>query len=325
MVNKVGPPVLWREAGGLDRWGACMAANKKAAMGGAASRPNNGVPNGGDPGHGALHSAVSDAGALDDGFADRVRDAIAHRELSLAFQPQADLQTGRLSGFEALARWRLADGTMIPPDVFVPMAETGDAIHVLGEWALRTACETAAGWMQAGIADVPVAVNLSPRQLDAPGFARQTLRILADTGLPATNLKLELTETALFDHSAEARETLLQLRGAGVRLMLDDFGTGYSSLALLRRIPVESLKIDKQFIQAMVEDRDAAAIVQAVIALAHALGMSVVAEGVETSEQRLYLQAYRCDYLQGYWLSRPLSADDVAGFIVRHAAQPPEV
>ncbi|SMH58416.1 putative bifunctional diguanylate cyclase/phosphodiesterase [Azospirillum agricola] len=260
----------------------------------------------------------------DDGFADRIRDAIAHGELSLAYQPQADVETGRLTGFEALARWRLADGTMIPPDVFVPMAEAGDAIHVLGEWALRSACETAAGWMDAGLADVPVAVNLSARQLDDPSFARHALRVLAETGLPAANLKLELTETALFDQSVQARETLMQVRGAGIRLVLDDFGTGYSSLALLRRVPVETLKIDKQFIQPMVEDRDAAAIVQAVIAMAHALGMTVVAEGVETPEQRLFLQAYRCDRMQGYWLSRPLAVDDVPDFIRRNAGPPPE-
>ncbi|CAO3417250.1 EAL domain-containing protein [Azospirillum doebereinerae] len=277
-----------------------MAANKTVAQGGGA------------------------AALTDDGFADRVRDAIAQNELSLAYQPQADVATGRLTGFEALARWRLGDGTMIPPDVFVPMAESGEAIHVLGEWALRTACTAAAGWMNAGLTDAPVAVNLSPRQLDDPAFARIVLRILAETGLPAANLKLELTETALYDHNTQARETLMQLRGAGVRLVLDDFGTGYSSLALLRRVPVESLKIDKQFTQAMVEDRDAAAIVQAIIALAHALGLSVVAEGVETPEQRLFLQAYRCDRLQGYWLARPLPEGDVPDFIQRNAAPPQE-
>jgi len=274
-----------------------MVANDNAVMGGAA-----------DP--------------ADDGFTDRIRNAITRGELSLAYQPQADVKTGRLTGFEALARWRLGDGTMIPPDVFVPMAEASHAIHVLGNWSLRNACETAAGWMRAGTADLPVAVNLSARQLDTPSFARETLRILSETGLPAANLKLELTETALFEQTTQTRETLMQLRGAGVRLVLDDFGTGYSSLALLRRVPVESLKVDKQFIQPMVEDRDAAAIVQAVIAMAHALDLTVIAEGVETPEQRLFLQAYRCDHLQGYWLSRPLAAADVPDFVQRTAVTP---
>lgn len=264
-------------------------------------------------------------GALTGGagsFADRVRDAIAHDELWLAYQPQADVDSGALTGFEALARWRLPDGTVIPPDVFIPMAESSDAIDVLGEWALRAACGTAAAWLRLGVADLPVAVNLSGRQLDDPALARRVLAILAETGLPAANLKLELTETALFDHGAAVRETLTQLRGGGVRLVLDDFGTGYSSLALLRRVPVEALKIDKHFIQAMVEDRDAAAIVHATIALAHALGLTVVAEGVETVEQKLFLRAYRCDRLQGYLLSRPLAAVDVPEFVTRAAERP---
>ncbi|WP_244433671.1 EAL domain-containing protein [Azospirillum sp. B506] len=255
----------------------------------------------------------------DAGFAERVRDAIDRRELSLVFQPQADVVTNRLTGFEALSRWRLSDGTMLPPDVFVPMAEQGEAIHLLGEWTLRTACAAAVGWLQAGYPDIPVSVNLSARQLDDPGLVLKLLGILSETGLPAANLKLELTETSMFSQSAEAREALLQLRGAGIRLVLDDFGTGWSSLSTLRRVPVEALKIDKQFVQAMVEDRDAAAIVQAVVALAHALNLGVVAEGVETPEQRLYLQAYRCDMLQGYWLSRPLTADGLSDFLAERS------
>lgn len=258
-------------------------------------------------------------GASGAGFAERVRDAIDRQELSLVFQPQADVVTNRLTGFEALSRWRLSDGTMLPPDVFVPMAEQGEAIHLLGEWTLRTACRVAAGWLRAGYPDIPVSVNLSARQLDDPGLVLKVLAILAETGLPAANLKLELTETSMFSQGADAREALLQLRGAGIRLVLDDFGTGWSSLATLRRVPVEALKIDKQFVQAMVEDRDAAAIVQAVVALAHALDLGVVAEGVETPEQRLYLQAYRCDVLQGYWLSRPLSADGVSEFLAERS------
>lgn len=248
-------------------------------------------------------------------FSDRIREAIDRNELRLAYQPQADVRTGRLTGFEALSRWRLDDGTVIPPDVFIPMAETSDAINVLGEWVLRRACETAARWMREGIADLPVAVNLSARQLDDPGLARMVLGILAETGLPAANLKLELTETALFEHTDSSREVLMQLRGAGVRLVLDDFGTGYSSLALLRRVPVEALKIDKHFTQAMVDDRDAAAIVHAIIDLAHALDMQVIAEGVETNDQLLFLRAYRCDRIQGYLLAKPLAESDVATFI----------
>lgn len=272
--------------------------------------------------HATSNGPTSGPGAQavsDTGFAERVRDAIDRQELSLVFQPQADVVTNRLTGFEALSRWRLSDGTMLPPDVFVPMAEQGEAIHLLGEWTLRTACTAAAGWLRAGYPDIPVSVNLSARQLDDPGLVLKVLGILAETGLPAANLKLELTETSMFSQTAEAREALLRLRGAGIRLVLDDFGTGWSSLATLRRVPVEALKIDKQFVQAMVEDRDAAAIVQAVVALAHALDLGVVAEGVETQEQRLYLQAYRCDVLQGYWLSRPLTTGGVGDFLAERS------
>ncbi|MBP2294900.1 putative bifunctional diguanylate cyclase/phosphodiesterase [Azospirillum rugosum] len=255
-------------------------------------------------------------------FTDRIREAIERNELRLAYQPQADVETGRLTGFEALSRWRLDDGTVIPPDVFIPMAETSDAIHLLGEWSLRRACQTAARWMHDGIADLPVAVNLSARQLDDPGLARTVLGILAETGLPAANLKLELTETALFEHSDSSREVLTRLRGAGVRLVLDDFGTGYSSLSLLRRVPVEALKIDKHFTQAMVDDRDAAAIVRAIIDMAHALGMQVIAEGVETNDQLLFLRAYRCDRIQGYLLAKPLPEDEIPDFIQHRDATP---
>ncbi|WP_448188951.1 putative bifunctional diguanylate cyclase/phosphodiesterase [Azospirillum sp. sgz301742] len=256
-------------------------------------------------------------------FAERLRAAIDRDELWLAYQPQADAHTGRLTGFEALVRWRLPDGTVLPPDVFIPMAEAGDGIHILGDWVLRRACATAAGWMRDGLADVAVAVNLSSRQLEDPGLARAVLGVLNETGLPASNLKLELTETVLFQGGEQARQLLLELRGAGVRLVLDDFGTGYSSLSLLRKVPVEALKIDKHFVSAMVEDRDAAAIVHAIVALAHALGLQVIAEGVETAEQLLFLRAYRCDRIQGYHFSRPLAADDVPAFISRNAGQPP--
>jgi len=270
-----------------------------------------------------LRGAPADSmpeGDVQAAFVERLRQAIAENELWLAYQPQADAHTGRLTGFEALVRWRLPDGTVVPPDVFIPIAETGDGIAILGDWVLRRACETAAGWMRQGLADVPVAVNLSPRQLEDEGLARRVLGVLADTGLPAANLKLELTETALFEGGEQARQILLELRGAGVRLVLDDFGTGYSSLGLLRKVPVEALKIDKHFIQAMVEDRDAAAIVHAIVALAHALGLQVIAEGVETAEQLLFLRAYRCDRIQGYHLSRPMPAEDVPTFIERSAA-----
>jgi EAL domain-containing protein (putative c-di-GMP-specific phosphodiesterase class I) len=259
-------------------------------------------------------------GTADPGsMVERLGQAIANGELTLAYQPQADTDTGRLTGVEALARWTLSDGTVIPPSVFVPLAEDSDAIFVLGEWALRTACRAAAGWLRDGVSDLPVAVNVSARQLDAPGLSRAVLGILAETGLPAAHLKLELTETVLLEGNEAARQSLVELRGAGVRLVLDDFGTGYASLGLLRRLPLDILKIDRSFVQAMVDDHDAAAIVHAIIALAHALGLQVIAEGVETPEQRLFLRAFRCDRIQGYLLAKALAADALPGFIARCA------
>ncbi len=266
--------------------------------------------------------AALDAAAIPGAFAERIRDAIAAGEITLQFQPQADAVTLGLTGFEALARWRLSDGTMIPPDVFVPLAEETGAIGFLGAWILRHACETAAAWRRDGVCDAPMAVNLSARQLDDPDLPRLVLATLVETGLPAAGLKLELTETARVQDEAQARDALAALRGAGIGLVMDDFGAGYASLAALRRLPMDMVKIDRSFVQAMVEDRDAGAIVHAVVALAHELGLGVVAEGVETPEQLLYLRAYRCDRIQGWLLSRPLAADAVPEFVRRGPSLP---
>lgn len=271
------------------------------------------------------HSAIPDGAAppgQPGGFNERLRAALADGELFPVFQPQADVESGRITGWEALARWRLADGTMIPPDLFIPLAEDGGSIAELGDWILRRTCAVAAAWLDDGLSEVPVAVNLSARQLDPPGFAGRVLGILAETGLPAAHLKLELTETAPLAASSVAWNTLRELRGAGVGLVLDDFGTGHSSLALLRRIPLEAVKIDRGFVAAMIEDHTAATIVQAVIALAHALGLTVIAEGVETDEQRLFLRAHRCDRMQGYLLARPMAEPDARAFIATRAATP---
>lgn len=276
------------------------------------------VPVGVEPSPGTVLRGLSP-----DLFGALVDEALAADEFFLVFQPQAGTDDGALAGWEALLRWRLPDGTLVPPDLFVPLAEQGDAILRLGDWVLRCACFTAARWLRDGTAELPMAVNVSARQMEAPGFVRSVLAALTDSGLPADRLKLELTETALFRGGETARQAMLELRGAGVRLVLDDFGTGCSSLALLRRVPVEALKIDRQFVQAMVEDRDAAAIVQAVVALAHALGLTVIAEGVETREQWLFLRAYRCDRIQGYRLARPLPEADVPAFMAAHRAERP--
>lgn len=251
---------------------------------------------------------------------ERLRLAIDRAELSVAFQPQVRAADGGLYGFEALVRWRLPDGTDVPPALFVPLAEESEAIQVLGDWVLRRACTVAARWRDGGAPAMPVAVNVSPRQLGASDIAGSVMGVLADTGLPAENLKLELTETAQLPASPALDAKLAALQAAGVRLVLDDFGTGYSSLALLRRIPVEALKIDRQFVTGMVQDDRPAVIVHAVIALAHALGIEAVAEGVETRDELLVLRAFRCDRIQGYLIAHPMTEAQVPEFIARTAA-----
>jgi diguanylate cyclase (GGDEF)-like protein/PAS domain S-box-containing protein len=232
----------------------------------------------------------------------RLRTALEHDELQLHYQPQADAR-GRCTSVEALLRWHPTGHEPIPPSVFVPLAEELGLIGEIGAWALRHACETAAGWVSAG-APLRVAVNLSPCQLADPGIARLVATTLTDTGLPASLLELELTETALMQQGESIIVPLGELRNLGVRISLDDFGTGYSSLARLRHLPLDALKIDGSFI-AELGECFGTAIVRTIIELGHTLGLDVVGEGVETAEQRRVLLSLGCDLLQGYLVGRP--------------------
>lgn len=241
----------------------------------------------------------------------RLRRAIEQDEFELAYQPKVTVAGLDLAGFEALVRWRDPEHGLVPPGRFIPIAEETGLIEPLGELVIEKACRRFAAWRRDRLLDVPVAVNLSARQLADPGLARKILAVLGRTGLPAERLKLELTESALFRSTDSVREPFLLLHAAGVGFMLDDFGTGYSSLSYLKRFPIEAIKIDRSFIHAMVQDPDAASIVQAVVSMAHALKMSVVAEGVETQEQLIFLRAYRCDRLQGYLIAPPLGEAEV--------------
>jgi EAL domain-containing protein (putative c-di-GMP-specific phosphodiesterase class I)/GGDEF domain-containing protein/PAS domain-containing protein len=247
----------------------------------------------------------------------RLRRAIDRAEFELHYQPQADADTREITGFEALVRWRDPDsGRYVPPVEFIPVAEDSGLILPLGELVLAEACRQFAAWRAAGLVDVPVSVNLSGRQLADPRLCAKALDTLDRTGLPANRLKIELTETVLFGSSEGHRDTLMQLHDAGIRLLLDDFGTGYSSLSYLKRFPIEAIKVDRSFIQAMVREPDFALIVQSTIAMAHALGMQVVAEGVETLEELTFLRAYRCDQVQGYLIAKPLPPDGVEDLLL---------
>ena len=234
-----------------------------------------------------------------------LRHAIEAGELKLHYQPivrMADLST---VGYEALVRWQHPEQGLITPDRFIPIAEETGLIVELGRWTLEEACREAARWASACPGAPGVSVNLSARQLSRPELADVVAGALEASGLAPGALTLEVTETALMEHPDRAQETLCRLRDLGVRLAIDDFGTGYSSLLYLRRLPVDVLKIDRTFVGGLTTDEDDAAIVRAVIGLAHSVGVTVVAEGVETEEQSSTLRDLRCDFAQGYLWGRP--------------------
>ncbi|GIZ52716.1 bifunctional diguanylate cyclase/phosphodiesterase [Noviherbaspirillum aridicola] len=239
-----------------------------------------------------------------------LRGALERGELLLVYQPQADVVTGRIRGCEALVRWKHAELGMVSPAEFIPLAEETGLILPIGEWILRTACAQAREWELAG-QPVRIAVNLSAIQFHHGDLAATVAGILAEHSLPPELLELELTEGILMTDSARGMETLGRLHDMGVQISIDDFGTGYSSLSYLKRLPIQVLKIDQSFVRDIHTDPDDRAIVTAVIALAHSMKLKVVAEGVETDEQYIFLRDHRCDMLQGYLFSRPVPAQEV--------------
>ncbi len=250
-------------------------------------------------------------------IATRLHLGLQGGEFEMHFQPQVDLVSGRVLAAEALIRWHQADGTVVPPNDFIRVAEETGLILPLGEWILRESCRQAARWHAAGHADVSVAVNLSPQQFLRPGFADFAARVLHETGLPPSAVELEITEGVLMMKSPENMATLHQLAALGLRLAIDDFGTGYSSLAYLQRFPVHGVKIDRSFIDGIGDDANDTAIVTAVIAMAHSLHLQVVAEGVETERQVGFLKAHGCRVGQGYHFSHALPADDFIALLAR--------
>ncbi|MER9254357.1 EAL domain-containing protein [Mesorhizobium sp. M0598] len=234
-----------------------------------------------------------------------LRAALSRREFELDFQPIMNIASGEIVGAEALMRWRSPVRGLVRPDDFIPAAEETGLIVPLGEWALRKACTTAAGW-----AAWRIAVNVSAVQIKSGTFARSVISALAFSGVPANRLELEITETVLMDESDLVLKTLRQLRDLGVRIALDDFGTGYSSLGYLRRFPVDKIKIDRSFTRD-IDSRDTAAIVRTIIGLGAQLGITVTAEGVETEAQLEFLQKEGCVEAQGYLIGVPSKASDI--------------
>jgi diguanylate cyclase (GGDEF)-like protein len=239
-----------------------------------------------------------------------LRRALVRDEFMLYYQPRVDIYSGRVIGAEALLRWRHPEMGLIPPSEFVPILEETGMILPVGEWALREACRQNRAWQALDLPPIRVAVNLSARQFVQKDLAGTVEQVLADSGLSSAYLELEITEELLLEHSHANTVTLNKLRDLGVHISIDDFGTGYSSLSYLKRLPINTLKIDKSFVRDITRDSDGAAIASAIIAMACSLRLNVLAEGVETDEQLSFLRAQGCNEIQGYSFSHPLSADD---------------
>ena len=242
-------------------------------------------------------------------LAAQLRGALGRNELNLHFQPQVDIDSGRVSGAEALLRWRHPEFGLVPPSEFIPVAEDTGMIQALGEWVLRQACEQGRRWREAGHVDLTMAVNLSVRQLSDAGLAARVARVLDETGYPPEALELEITENLLMQHSDENLRILNGFGDMGIRLTVDDFGVGYSSLAYLQSFPIQALKIDRVFVNRIGHTLHDDAIVGAIIAMAQALHLRVLAEGVETHEQIAFLRARGCRAAQGYFYGRPVTAE----------------
>ncbi|MDD5242105.1 MAG: EAL domain-containing protein [Sulfuricella sp.] len=256
------------------------------------------------------HSASDETSAL---FAleHGLRQALERNELSLHYQPQVEIETGAIIGMEALLRWQHPEKGNIPPAEFIPLAEETGLIVAIGEWVLRTACLQNMKWQDAGLPPLRMAVNLSARQLRQKGLVDKIAEILAETGLEPRWLELELTESVLMHNAEETIRHLESLKSLGIGLSIDDFGTGYSSLSYLKRFPVDTIKIDKSFIDGVCSDADDAAISLAIIALASSMKLKVIAEGVETADQLSFLREHQCCDAQGFLFSRPVPADAI--------------
>ena len=247
-----------------------------------------------------------------------LRRVLERDELHLVFQPQRSLGSGRIGSVEALLRWTSPDYGEIPPDDFIPLAEESGLIVPIGEWVLAEACRTLAQWRKAGVDErLRVAVNVSALQLLRSDFAGSVQRALAQSGLPPEALELELTESVLMGNAELASERLQAFQRMGVSIAVDDFGTGYSSLAYLHRLPIDTLKIDKAFVDGLVTQgvTEDTTITSTIIAMAHTLGLKVVAEGVESPEQLAFLEQRGCELAQGYWIAPGLDADECLRFL----------
>jgi diguanylate cyclase (GGDEF)-like protein/PAS domain S-box-containing protein len=278
-----------------------------------------------EQGNGAYQffSAVMNAGPSENLTMEQsLRKSIEREQFVLLYQPLVEAADNRLVGFEVLLRWLHPRLGLLAPDRFISLAEKTGLIVPLGDWVLRTACLQAAQWREEGWLNVPISVNLSARQFQNRDLTVSVTEVLRQSRLQSDLLTLELTETALMEHGVATVDTLQALKNLGVRLSLDDFGTGYSALAYLRQFPLDILKIDRTFVKGLGTENTDRTIVKVLIELAHALNLRVVAEGVETAAQREHLRKLNCDTVQGFLISRPMPASNVAEFVRTFADRP---
>jgi EAL domain-containing protein (putative c-di-GMP-specific phosphodiesterase class I) len=245
----------------------------------------------------------------------RLANALSYNEFKIFYQPVVDLATGAIVGAEALCRWPQREGTFNPPETFITQAETSGFIIQLGDFVLKTAVEQARAWQKQFSMDFHLAVNLSARQFVHYNLMKSIEESIQKHQYDARLLEFEITESVAMHNAEDSIGIMRQLKGRGMSLALDDFGTGYSSLAYLKRFPIDKLKIDKTFVRDIPEDTNDLAIVTAIIAMAHALGLSVQAEGVETHAQADFLRDCGCEFAQGYLFGRPLPPDDFAALL----------
>ncbi|MEX5595494.1 putative bifunctional diguanylate cyclase/phosphodiesterase [Pseudomonas orientalis] len=244
-----------------------------------------------------------------------LRDALSRDQFHLVYQPQISYRDHRVVGVEALIRWQHPEHGLVPPDLFIPLAEQNGTIIPIGEWVLDQACRQLREWHDLGFTELRMAVNLSTVQLHHTELPRVVNNLMQIYRLPPRSLELEVTETGLMEDISTAAQHLLSLRRSGALIAIDDFGTGYSSLSYLKSLPLDKIKIDKSFVQDLLDDDDDATIVRAIIQLGKSLGMQVIAEGVETAEQEAYIISEGCHEGQGYHYSKPLQARELAAFL----------
>jgi len=256
-------------------------------------------------------------------FESELKRAIEQQQLQVHYQPKIDVRSGRVRGVEALVRWHHPMLSSISPGRFIPVAEETGLIVPLGRWVLEQACRQQVAWRAAGLGDIVMAVNLSARQCNDPGLLEDVRRIVAETGVAPDRLELEITESLLMHGDGPGMALLHEFKALGLRLAVDDFGTGYSSLANLKRFPIDTLKIDRAFVRDLEDNEEDQAIAQAIITMGKSLGLHIVAEGVETAAQHVFLRDRGCDEIQGFYFCRPLPADEVARRLERESAELP--